>query len=287
MNRNNIQWLLMILMIIYSKGNICHGDCVPNFCNGITKFDCIRCPGNQIPTTDGCKCKLGYFDKDGNKCSFYSDLCEEGNLNQDGDFICTKCYTDRFMNNGKCERTIKNSLFFSKENQGSNSLQNIFELLKFGQNNCRSIQEDLNCESNCSKGFYFDGQKCQKCGDGCQECDSQSVCTKCYGGSYLDVSTCQPCSYGCSKCTDSTPFRCSNCLKGFYFDQKNDIFELGSCKKCDSDCQECRGPGTKNCIKAIGNKFVKNMLSDQAEYSDCPQGCTSCFSENFCTKCEA
>lgn len=139
-------------------------------------------------------------------------------------------------------------------------------------------EETNSCVTHCPDGSYQDTKKhlCRKCSENCKTCTEFHNCTECKDGLSLQGSRCsvtcengrffngqdcQPCHRFCSTCAGAGADGCINCTEGYfmeegrcvqscsisyYFDHSSENGHK-SCKKCDTSCLTCNGPGFKNC----------------------------------------
>ncbi|XP_077200877.1 proprotein convertase subtilisin/kexin type 5 isoform X2 [Paroedura picta] len=181
-------------------------------------------------------------------------------------------------------------------------------------------EETRNCISSCPDGFYLDNNKivCRKCSENCKTCTEFQTCTECrHGlslqgsrciihceeGKYYNGRECEPCYHSCASCAGPGADACINCTEeylmengrcvlacniGYYFDHS---LENGykTCKKCDSSCFGCSGPGEKNCTSCPNGYIldtgvcVVGLVCKDGEYIDPGGHCQFC--DASCSKC--
>nr|XP_045001506.1 proprotein convertase subtilisin/kexin type 5 isoform X2 [Jaculus jaculus] len=181
-------------------------------------------------------------------------------------------------------------------------------------------EEASTCVNHCPDGSYQDTKKnlCQKCSENCKTCTEFHNCTECRDGLSLQGSRCsitcedgrffngqdcQPCHRFCATCAGAGADGCINCTEGFFMEEGRCVqsCSLGyylehssengyrSCKKCDTSCLTCSGPGFKNCTSCpsgyqldLGVCQMGTICKD-GEYADEQGSCQSC--EASCAKC--
>lgn len=141
------------------------------------------------------------------------------------------------------------------------------------------LNEDTSsCVTHCPDGSYQDTKKnlCRKCSENCKTCTELHNCTECRDGlslqgsrcsvtcedgQYFNGQDCQPCHRFCATCAGAGADGCIKCTEGYFMEDGRCVqscsisyyFEHSSengyksCKKCDTSCLTCNGPGFKNC----------------------------------------
>ncbi|XP_030619638.1 proprotein convertase subtilisin/kexin type 5 isoform X2 [Delphinapterus leucas] len=184
-----------------------------------------------------------------------------------------------------------------------------------------SLNEETNsCVTHCPDGSYQDTKKnlCRKCSENCKTCTESDNCTECREGSslqgsrcavacedgrYFNGQDCQPCHRFCATCAGAGAGGCINCTEGYfmedgrcvqscsishYFDHSSEN-GYKSCKKCDTSCLTCNGPGFKNCTSCPSGHLLDlgmcqmGAICKDGEYVDEHGLCQIC--EALCAKC--
>ncbi|XP_005473479.1 proprotein convertase subtilisin/kexin type 5b isoform X4 [Oreochromis niloticus] len=223
----------------------CDSECSENGCWGPGPHHCINC--------------LHYFLKFKNNTRMCVSECPSGFFRDDRK-RCKKC-------SSSCETCV-----------GSRSDQ---------CTTCRSgfnlIEGSHTCVANCPDGFYLDSDSniFRRCQENCKKCTASNICTECKPGMSLQANkcqmtcdpgtyynghrrTCEPCHRACATCAGTGVEACTKCADGYLLEdwrcvltcsatyylseQTSDNGQVQrSCKKCDSSCYECLGPGERNC----------------------------------------
>uniref|UniRef100_A0A8C6F9P2 Proprotein convertase subtilisin/kexin type 5 n=1 Tax=Monodon monoceros TaxID=40151 RepID=A0A8C6F9P2_MONMO len=181
-------------------------------------------------------------------------------------------------------------------------------------------EETNSCGTHCPDGSYQDTKKnlCRKCSENCKTCTESDNCTECREGSslqgsrcavacedgrYFNGQDCQPCHRFCATCAGAGAGGCINCTEGYfmedgrcvqscsishYFDHSSEN-GYKSCKKCDTSCLTCNGPGFKNCTSCPSGHLLDlgmcqmGAICKDGEYVDEHGLCQIC--EALCAKC--
>uniref|UniRef100_A0A8C7Z3M8 Proprotein convertase subtilisin/kexin type 5b n=1 Tax=Oryzias sinensis TaxID=183150 RepID=A0A8C7Z3M8_9TELE len=227
----------------------CDSECSDNGCEGPGPYQCINCLHYFLKFKNNTRmcvpeCPSGFFRDDRKRCKKCSSLCETcvGSRSDQ----CTSCRPGFHLN------------------EGTNT-----------------------CVASCADTFYLDNASniCRRCQENCKKCTAANICTECKPGTSLQANKCQmTCDAGsyynghrrtcelchracatcagtgieaCTKCADGyllEDWRCvSTCSSGYYlFEQSSDNGQMQrSCKKCDTSCYECSGPGERNCSNCV------------------------------------
>lgn len=100
------------------------------------------------------------------------------------------------------------------------------------------------CVSECSRGYYPEAGRCNRCVHGCAECASRLNCTSCSGSLRLQSGSCRV-----------------SCADGYFADR-------GTCSKCYLSCRTCSGPRRDQCASCpTGWKLAAGEC-----HPECPQG---------------
>ena len=311
----------------------CNSECLT--CEG-TAENCVTCDteGNFKKSGTTCICEDGFAlvidSNDGSaSCVPCDETCATCQTFQpefcltcrDDDFrelvaggIC-KCIEDYFEIDGKCVDTTCQSI--------DPDCQSCAIILGTGQPICRSCASELrvlsrnNLTCECKIGYFEEDGECLPCGEGCEDCDSATVCNKCaisardnFDGTcecptsyFIEESLgklfCQPCSPACLEC-EGTADTCSNCAQGFVLEDDACVCPDGtylspdgaSCRPCSPGCAFCSGPTCDTCQDGF-------ILNEGSCTLDCPIGtynagvecrqcsdfCRSCVSSISCRSC--
>ncbi|CDW74014.1 proprotein convertase subtilisin kexin type 5 [Stylonychia lemnae] len=183
----------------------------------------------------------------------------------------------------------------------------------------KQLCQAINCEQ---PGVYKDGELCDYCAIGCQECSGKYNCTQCmnnmnktFGQCFenclqtqfydYNTQTCNDCIDNCTYCNKSTG-RCINC--GPYFTLINSTDGNQVCKSCPSGCQYCSMnqltdmDASPQCLFCDYDKNLNdngecvskytcpsNQFYDQycGECKPCQEGCQGCQGQRTnCLSCE-
>lgn len=129
------------------------------------------------------------------------------------------------------------------------------------------------------------GSTCYDCNiANCEECSSDTVCSRCAAGYIISSSVCvadsDPCSVaGCKTCVSGNRQLCSVCHDGFYKDGT-------TCRKCASGCTVCSGAGAQ-CTSCEQDRFL--LRSESSSSGSCVAACGDGHFEDttlkVCTRC--
>jgi hypothetical protein len=300
----------------------------PNNCLKCDETKCYSCPDNLVLVEDKeCRsvCPDGSV-KIGSSCVKCTDPisckgCNAANLD-----ICTDCYLDNWLEEGKCVPACDKGYY-----------QNWPQCSKC-QDHCAKCSNGYSCD-DCEIGWFWkNGQCVDDCGKGytvvdgkctqctvtyCDKCDvSADKCEHCTPNKYLYNNRCEDlcpdftfptpnygcdqCKTDCKKCVDSTS--CDGCVDGKVL-MGNDCVPKcadgwrdvkGICQKCPEDCITC-DEDLENCTSCpdgytllFGGCFLecpegnyKYFIGDKEQCVPCKKPCLSCEDENTCDKCDA
>uniref|UniRef100_A0AAV2IT88 P/Homo B domain-containing protein n=1 Tax=Knipowitschia caucasica TaxID=637954 RepID=A0AAV2IT88_KNICA len=178
------------------------------------------------------------------------------------------------------------------------------------------------CTAVCAEGFYLDhdANMCQKCSENCLKCTSFNICTECKqdtslqgnqcllscaAGFYHDKQddSCRPCHAACASCAGPGVESCKLCAEGFLMEEWRCVHSCSAgfyatepgldgqrtCRRCDSRCSLCVGPGADNCSRCssghshLGGVCVLSSQCGDGEYADSDGNCRVC--DATCVKC--
>ncbi|KAM6183383.1 proprotein convertase subtilisin/kexin type 5 isoform 2-T2 [Erethizon dorsatum] len=192
-------------------------------------------------------------------------------------------------------------------------------------------EETNSCVIHCPDGSYQDTKKnlCRKCSENCKTCTESHNCTECRDGLslqgarcsvtcedgwYFNGQDCQPCHRFCATCAGAGADGCINCTEGYFMEEGRCVpscsisyyldhsAEHGykSCKRCDTSCLTCNGPGFKNCTSCPSGYLLDlglcqlGAICKDGEYIDehghcqvCDASCAKCWgpTQEECTSC--
>ncbi|XP_035996608.1 proprotein convertase subtilisin/kexin type 5 [Fundulus heteroclitus] len=181
------------------------------------------------------------------------------------------------------------------------------------------------CTASCGDNYYLDHEAdmCKKCSENCLKCTSYSICTECKPGTSLQGNrcqrscddgfyhdtqeeTCRPCHKACATCAGAGVDACNRCAKGFLMEEWRCVSSCSAgfyatqpspeiadgqriCRRCDSSCLTCTGPGWQNCSScSSGHRLqdgvcVVNTECTDGEYQGSDGACRAC--DATCLKC--
>ncbi|KAE8304745.1 High cysteine membrane protein Group 2 [Giardia duodenalis] len=129
------------------------------------------------------------------------------------------------------------------------------------------------------------GSTCYDCNiANCEECSSDTVCSRCAAGYIISSSACvadpDPCSVaGCKTCVSGNRQLCLVCHDGFYKDGT-------TCRKCAAGCTVCSGAGAQ-CTSCEQDRFL--LRSESSSSGSCVVACGDGHFEDttlkVCTRC--
>lgn len=281
-------------------------DCDPSCstCSNVSSNTCLTCPASSYLTSNF-------------ECFLYG--CEESCEECSGPSIleCIECKDPRNF--------IKNLCLFNKKCPPplywNSSMQKCSNGCSFPYWNLIKYQ---NCITECpKKGFYSDiiNRICIFCPDNCEVCLEDGTCSVCKLNYFNDdgrcvsfcpynkysdsLYICQFCEDICLTCDYSSEIHCLSCKHPLFFDgyllkcvdqclgSQYENYQNGRCDQCHSDCLECFGPYSDNCIKCEDpTKFLiqkENICLDECPYYTVEDKinriCLICVVEN-CSICE-
>ncbi|XP_072564200.1 proprotein convertase subtilisin/kexin type 5b isoform X2 [Paramormyrops kingsleyae] len=266
---------------------LCHPECNENGCEGPGPHQCINCLHYFLKFKNNTRmcvseCPSGFFRDDKRRCKKCYSLCEKcmgGRSDQ-----CTSCKPGYHLN------------------EGTNS-----------------------CVSSCADGYYLDDDAnvCRRCSENCRRCTTSTICTECKpglslqgnrclmsceAGSYYNGHrrTCEPCHRACATCAGTGIEACTKCASnyfveewrcvsacsvGFYLAEQTseNVEAQKACRKCDSSCYTCSGPGDRNCTSCVNGYNLErgvcavSTICKDGEYLSGRGRCRLC--DATCYKC--
>ncbi|KAL4480200.1 hypothetical protein ABPG74_020716 [Tetrahymena malaccensis] len=257
---------------------------------------CVKCDQpNQVKNNqkNGCDCQKGFFLDSNNICQKCQEGCDDCDISK-----CNSCIQGYYIENQKCSKCIANCIQCSNNQKCdqcdsakgyfTNSKQVQFQILfqihfniydysnisqicvKCDQPNQVKNNQKNSCD--CQKGYFLDSNNvCQKCQEGCEDCDIIK-CNSCTQGYYKESQKCTKCIPNCIQCTGGQ--KCDQCdSANGYFSDSNQI-----CIKCDQLTQ-VKNNQTNSCDCKKGYFLDKTNLCKK-----CQEGCDNC-SINYCNLC--
>lgn len=137
---------------------------------------------------------------------------------------------------------------------------------------CDQCTSDTIC-TKCASGYTLENDYCVLgCPNGCLSCDGD-VCDSCDSGYFLSSGNCVACVNYCYTCSSAS--ECSLCDNGYYLNSPQECVSCGSyCVTCGSStyCSQCQE----------SYQGVDGVCS-----LNCPDNCQSCSSSTVCTLCNS
>ncbi|KAL4463427.1 hypothetical protein ABPG72_003123, partial [Tetrahymena utriculariae] len=165
-----------------------------------------------------------------------------------------------------------------------------FRYLK--QNTCIDFDNngDLNCSScvdkcvTCKPDSTAFSTLCTSCSKGYIPTDDQYQCVTCKDDGYYQANgVCKKCHSECKNCKGPDQNQCNQCFDGFYLDLKN----THKCLSCYTNCKTCQGPNSNECDQCQTNFYqIKNPSGKLSECTDCQQN-GFYISQQNCLPCDA
>ena len=281
-------------------------DCDPSClgCSDIYSNSCIICYENSYLTNSS-------------QCELY--ICDESCEDCIGTTLldCLICKDPRvFMINDLC-------LFKSNCLENTYWNQSTKSCTQFCTSPYWQLPQFSNCITDCPPiGYYSDSVNriCLKCNDNCQQCDENLVCLQCFPGFFYDEDgcvqfcpenkysdtnyVCQYCYQDCFDCSSYGENQCLSCKSPKYFDglqfscvencsgSQYGNYQNSRCSQCHSDCIQCFGPDSNNCLSCMSGKYLLDSFNECVD--ECPDYtvvdeenkiCKTCAVEN-CSLCE-
>ena len=182
-------------------------------------------------------------------------------------------------------------------------------------NECSSIKGCLNCVTNdecsyCNRGYYLLGGLCYKCIEGCSICYNNYSCEYCLSGfeltsdkkcnltynfdfdldkynKYKEEFLNKTCSDDkCLICTfRNEEEKCKKCINGY------DIYMDHQCRKCSSNCLDCRFLNESNdfCLECESGYKINDEGKCSLICSD--ENCLECYlkddEKQYCRECKS
>ncbi|KAL4466559.1 hypothetical protein ABPG72_010610 [Tetrahymena utriculariae] len=256
---------------------------------------------------------------------------------------CLNCITNLYLEDGKCVQKCKKvaldgicvnqcpyTYYINTENECKKCSQLCLECVD-RQDKCTKcaasifyLSSSFSCLQKCpSNGYYSDTSNytCNKCLQGCIQCDNQSQCLKCeqplvlnkqrlctgscesnqviYRNQCLDScpsstyqlsNQCFDCNIACKACLDDST-KCSECsASGLRLDDQcllkcpEDYFsDINKiCQRCNETCNSCKGPGNQDCFTCkIGLFFYNGQCVTQCPNLVQDNQCVNSCSESY------
>eukprot|EP00826_Nyctotherus_ovalis_P000313 TRINITY_DN0_c33_g1_i1.p1 TRINITY_DN0_c33_g1~~TRINITY_DN0_c33_g1_i1.p1 ORF type:complete len:242 (-),score=57.17 TRINITY_DN0_c33_g1_i1:40-765(-) len=188
---------------------------------------------------------------------------------------------------------------------------------------CTLFSTNSGCKE-CAADYYAgsDAYKCDKCMNGCTDCDTLAVCKNCNTtthrkvgdvciakgtaicpeGTYNDTNgVCQECPDGCQDCTAADT--CGTCFPGYTkpagsancatFTSTTGVCETGQfsgttgCEACHGTCKRCTGSNLENACTHCKLGTFLGTGTNAGKCMTCKDGsnCGSCLDGDDCTSC--
>jgi hypothetical protein len=196
---------------------------------------------------------------------------------------CEKCIPENntiIVNNTQilgCEKT-KSGFYLETIDFGINKKIKITKNCHEGCTHC--FNENTCNICNYEKSYRLENNKCIKCSQNCQECQSMDICQKCADGFFLSKEannktkiSCKACKKDCKKCENYE--KCSECISPFQLNP-----DKTNCNFCNLNCEICESGNCEMCKKG----FYK--IGDNACKICEVQNCEKCDNKGFCEICE-
>ncbi|ELP86660.1 hypothetical protein EIN_133090, partial [Entamoeba invadens IP1] len=204
--------------------------------------------------------------------------------------ICTYCYPNFYLDNGKClscqfcsscnsyDGCTECWIGYYKDNKGC-SLCDVNCLICL-QNGC----------TLCSNTYYVEGKRCGPCTPNCIKCSGPAYnqCESCVANYFIKDGTCKQCDLNCvdKKCVNNTG--CTECKEKYYVNDN-------MCSLCHTSCATCSGSNANNCLTCASGTYRNGFYCSVCDtrctnHCDVVNGCTLCpdgfFIENKrCSQC--
>ncbi|EWS76002.1 zinc finger lsd1 subclass family protein (macronuclear) [Tetrahymena thermophila SB210] len=298
-------------------------------CSGTEKNECLNCRTNKffIENTQECQsCNQdqGFYLDTNSRCFKCHSSCKTCNGSEDKN--CTKCADKLSFLDGLCKICdVQNKYYIEESTNKCLKCHDTCQTCKgSGVNQCLSCKdkltfdEDNNCITCPSEGYYVDNHKCIKCHDSCKQCSSQLAtgCTECqtylfyYPTSKLCKSCdiqdgyfvkkeptgnfsqlCLSCHQDCKTCIDEQQNNCLICREVYSFKNDKNI-----CKNCHKDCQKCNGEQQTDCIECKQPGYhirldmtcglcLSNQYLEDNHCKNCSDNCLKCGDIKTCQEC--
>ncbi|XP_019909261.2 proprotein convertase subtilisin/kexin type 5 [Esox lucius] len=253
----------------YPAGQMCR-SCAPG-CTSCAKnaTHCLSCVEPLLLHKHQCveTCPPVHLLRDG-ECLRCPTACQECTTGSQ----CTRCEEYHFLYEDRCvmdcpERFFKDSI----------------------RGTC------ARCHPDCGLCDGPDGDDCDSCSDPEATLHNGACLPDCPSHTYRDsrTSVCKDCDGSCLTCTGPHAGSCSSCTAGQRLDGHRHCVSLGNsctprryadqngeCLPCHKYCQECYGPGPRQCLSCNQNHFLLN--------GSCVDVCpTGFYQEESGQRCEA
>ncbi|KAM3135859.1 hypothetical protein pb186bvf_011988 [Paramecium bursaria] len=257
-------------------------------------FDTLRCvtscPSQYLTSNTNCvyDCPIGQYEQ-GSDCLNCDPKCT--NCIGSATF-CTSCATNFVLDINQCgSNCVDTNLFIDMQNQlcqsrcpdGLLHYSPPKTTKRFCVTTC-PLQYDSFCIDNCPDGLYASSGNCVACPSICLTCLAANNCQTCAEGYYLNtVNNLSQCQTTCNtRLEDVTSMNCvdeclptqvkynNQCLQSCPTQPpllqyqlecvidcpKGSYRELSLCKLCDSQCTDCFGPLSTQCVACASGFYL-------------------------------
>ncbi|XP_076845202.1 proprotein convertase subtilisin/kexin type 5b isoform X2 [Brachyhypopomus gauderio] len=287
----------------------CHFSC--KLCFGSRYDQCSACKEDMflVADTHTCvpSCPSGTF---GNRTSGNCETCLSGcHFCQEADH-CIKCLPGRYLQNGSCVAECQKGY---PDDGVCRSCASHCSSCEGDAQHCLSCElqyllHEHACVDHCPQRYHIRADACERCPDGCADCDGREQCTECeeyyflHEGRCLDKCPtgysansrkCSPCHEDCTDCDGPNEDNCLSCsypmavlYRGacLYTCPPNTYKDGTECMACDWSCLTCSGPGPASCL-SFGPGAKMDTRGRFRSTSSCPPG--TFFSERGnCRPCQ-
>ncbi|KAL4490865.1 hypothetical protein ABPG72_008601 [Tetrahymena utriculariae] len=225
----------------------------PSSCVDCNKSKCLFCYSDNrcMACTNNYYLKVNSSDPNNSTCEQCANQCSScygPNPNQ-----CYSCIFGYYFLNNQCLTSSQCSAL------GGYYTDDLKQLCSSCYPLCKTCLSGSasQCQS-CIDGYFLQNNSCVPCDPSCLTCGTSSTqCLSCFSGQFLNQTTnkciqssescpssfykdqisnsCKSCQTPCSTCTGPSVFECTQCVKGYYYNQNSII----KCIQCSQSCQLC------------------------------------------------
>ncbi|EAR89409.2 zinc finger lsd1 subclass family protein (macronuclear) [Tetrahymena thermophila SB210] len=298
-------------------------------CSGSEKNECNTCRIDKFFVENTQECQYcdqnqGFYLDTNSRCFKCHSSCKTCNGGEDKN--CTKCADKLSFLDGLCKICdVKNKYYIEESENKCLKCHDTCQTCKgSGVNQCLqckdklSFDENSNCITCPSEGYYVDNFRCIKCHNSCKQCSSQleTGCTECQSNLFYwptskickacDIQDgyfvkkqstgnfsqlCLQCHQDCKTCTDEKQSSCLICKEVYSFKNDKNI-----CRKCHSDCKLCNGELQTDCIECMQPGYhirldktcgvcLSNQYLENNHCLNCSDNCMKCNDFKTCLEC--
>jgi hypothetical protein len=260
----------------------CHFRC--RTCTSFTE-NCLTCNLDFVMSGGLCikNCGVGFYEDTSTltcwRCFKTCTACSGPMANS-----CTGCIAGFQLDGGFCRRTCLANQFFTDFGRNECRYCHVSCLTCDGRS-------DVDCLT-CQPGFYQVARSCARCHPWCLTCNGKTVfsCLTCHPGytydpvrqycelnplctpglaRYTTSNICKPCHIFCQTCDDFTENSCLTCFSGFAYQPATKyckrtcvshqyyLVATNSCPTCFTNCLECSGPLSTECLSCYPGSFMR------------------------------